>query len=85
MFASIPVDSITSDTAPCSAPPSEVKSFWYSISTIAVVAGGIDVTYPPENADLQRAIAERLELRRPIYRGTTNYGPFGRAGLPWEA
>ena len=31
-----------------------------------------------------RAIAERLDLRRPIYRGTTNYGHFGRAGLPWE-
>lgn len=25
--------------------------------TVAVVAGGIDVAYPPENADLQRAIA----------------------------
>ncbi|MBK9067344.1 MAG: methionine adenosyltransferase [Gemmatimonadetes bacterium] len=31
------------------------------------------------------AIIERLRLRRPIYRGTTNYGHFGRAGLPWEA
>ena len=30
------------------------------------------------------AIIERLGLRRPIYRGTTNYGHFGRAGLPWE-
>ncbi|MBK8906400.1 MAG: DNA-protecting protein DprA [Rhodospirillales bacterium] len=27
--------------------------------TVAVVAGGIDVVYPPEHADLQRAIAER--------------------------
>ncbi len=27
--------------------------------TIGVIAGGIDVVYPPENADLQRAIAER--------------------------
>ena len=31
------------------------------------------------------AIIERLDLRRPIYRGTTNYGHFGKAGLPWEA
>jgi S-adenosylmethionine synthetase len=31
------------------------------------------------------AIIERLDLRRPIYAGTTNYGHFGRAGLPWEA
>jgi len=30
------------------------------------------------------AIIERLELRRPIYRSTTNYGHFGRPGLPWE-
>jgi S-adenosylmethionine synthetase len=30
------------------------------------------------------AIAERLRLRAPIYRATTNYGHFGRAGLPWE-
>lgn len=30
------------------------------------------------------AIIERLGLRRPIYRQTTNYGHFGRAGLPWE-
>jgi S-adenosylmethionine synthetase len=32
-----------------------------------------------------RAIIERLELLRPIYRSTTNYGHFGRTGLPWEA
>jgi len=31
-----------------------------------------------------RAIIEQLELLRPIYRGTTNYGHFGRTGLPWE-
>jgi S-adenosylmethionine synthetase len=32
-----------------------------------------------------RAIIERLDLLRPIYRGTTNYGHFGRRDLPWEA
>ena len=32
-----------------------------------------------------RAIIERLDLLRPIYRSTTNYGHFGRTGLPWEA
>jgi S-adenosylmethionine synthetase len=31
-----------------------------------------------------RAIIEKLDLLRPIYRQTTNYGHFGRAGLPWE-
>jgi S-adenosylmethionine synthetase len=31
-----------------------------------------------------RAIIEQLNLLRPIYRSTTNYGHFGRTGLPWE-
>ena len=31
------------------------------------------------------AIIESLGLLRPIYRSTTNYGHFGKAGLPWEA
>jgi S-adenosylmethionine synthetase len=31
-----------------------------------------------------RAIIEKLDLLRPIYRQTTNYGHFGRPGLPWE-
>ena len=30
-------------------------------------------------------IIEQLNLLRPIYRQTTNYGHFGKAGLPWEA
>jgi S-adenosylmethionine synthetase len=30
------------------------------------------------------AIIERLDLLRPLYRSTTNYGHFGRPGLPWE-
>jgi S-adenosylmethionine synthetase len=31
------------------------------------------------------AIIERFNLLRPIYRQTTNYGHFGKPGLPWEA
>jgi S-adenosylmethionine synthetase len=31
-----------------------------------------------------RAIIDALDLLRPIYRQTTNYGHFGRPGLPWE-
>jgi S-adenosylmethionine synthetase len=31
------------------------------------------------------AIIERLDLLRPLYRRTTNYGHFGRPDLPWEA
>lgn len=30
------------------------------------------------------AIIERFDLLRPIYRATTNYGHFGKPGLPWE-
>ena len=30
------------------------------------------------------AIISRLDLRRPIYRNSCNYGHFGKAGLPWE-
>lgn len=29
-------------------------------------------------------IVKQLKLLRPIYRGTTNYGHFGKDGLPWE-
>jgi S-adenosylmethionine synthetase len=31
-----------------------------------------------------RAIIERLNLRRPIYRQTAAYGHFGKPNLPWE-
>jgi len=30
------------------------------------------------------AIVKQLKLLQPIYRTTTNYGHFGKAGLPWE-
>ncbi len=30
------------------------------------------------------AIIEKLDLYRPIYKSTTNYGHFGRPELPWE-
>ena len=42
--------------------------------------------YVTKNFDFRpNAIIERLGLRRPLYRSTTNYGHFGRTGLPWEA
>jgi len=38
-----------------------------------------------EHFDFRPAsIVETLNLRRPIFGQTTNYGHFGRAGLPWE-
>jgi S-adenosylmethionine synthetase len=32
-----------------------------------------------------RAIIERLDLLKPVYRQSTNYGHFGRPGLSWES
>jgi S-adenosylmethionine synthetase len=41
--------------------------------------------YVMDNFDFRpRMIIEKLNLLRPIYRSTTNYGHFGRTGLPWE-
>ena len=38
-----------------------------------------------DNIDLTpRAIIDRFDLFRPIYSQTTNYGHFGKTGLPWE-
>jgi S-adenosylmethionine synthetase len=38
-----------------------------------------------DNVDLTpKGIIERFDLFRPIYSGTTNYGHFGKANLPWE-
>ena len=31
-----------------------------------------------------RGIINYLDLQKPIYRQTTNYGHFGRENLPWE-
>ena len=30
------------------------------------------------------AIIDALDLRKPIFRKTTNYGHFGREGFSWE-
>jgi S-adenosylmethionine synthetase len=31
-----------------------------------------------------QGIIKRFDLFRPMYSGTTNYGHFGKSGLPWE-
>ncbi len=42
-------------------------------------------SYVKANFDFRpRAIIETFDMLRPIYRQTTNYGHFGRPGLPWE-
>jgi S-adenosylmethionine synthetase len=43
------------------------------------------VKFVYDNFDFRPAnIIRELDLLRPIYRQTTNYGHFGRTGLPWE-
>jgi S-adenosylmethionine synthetase len=38
-----------------------------------------------KNFDLRpSAIIETLDLLKPIYRSTSNYGHFGREGFSWE-
>ena len=31
-----------------------------------------------------KGIINHLDLRKPIYKETTNYGHFGKENLPWE-
>jgi S-adenosylmethionine synthetase len=52
----------------------------------AVTNDGKDLTPILEkNFDFRpRAIIERLNLRRPLYRKTAAYGHFGKEGFPWE-
>jgi S-adenosylmethionine synthetase len=52
----------------------------------AVSGDGRDVSeYLKKHFDFRpRAIIERLDLRRPIYRPTAAYGHFGRDEFPWE-
>ena len=46
----------------------------------AVIAEAVQQVFSFKPAD----IIKQLNLLRPIYRQTTNYGHFGKDGLPWE-
>jgi len=46
----------------------------------AVIANAVKKVFSFKPAD----IIKQLNLLRPIYRQTTNYGHFGKDGLPWE-
>jgi len=46
----------------------------------AVISEAVKAVFSFKPAD----IVKQLNLLRPIYRETTNYGHFGKAGLPWE-
>ena len=49
-------------------------------SDMMLLAAAVDKLFDLRPA----AIISRLDLRRPIYRDSCNYGHFGKAGLPWE-
>ena len=50
-----------------------------TLTTDAIAAAVSKVfSFKPAN------IVKQLDLLRPIYRQTTNYGHFGKNGLPWE-
>jgi len=44
------------------------------------IAGAVDAVFSFKPAD----IVKQLDLLRPFYRQTTQYGHFGKSGLPWE-
>src|ERR1700724_2016600 len=64
VLASIPVLSMTSLTPLCKAPPSVVKSFWYSIRRSAVVLGSMGICFSPRCALDIRGL--RSVLRRQL-------------------
>lgn len=58
-------------------------SFYIEVDDVGL---GRELTkWVQENVDLTpMGIIKRFDLFRPIYSSTTNYGHFGKAGLPWE-
>ena len=49
------------------------------------VRGGPEVMPVMQLGEAQKnGLIDMLDLKRPIYRATTNYGHFGRPGLSWE-
>jgi S-adenosylmethionine synthetase len=55
------------------------------VDTFGTGDEGAAADYVKQNFDFRpRAIIDTFDMLRPIYRETTNYGHFGRPGLPWE-
>jgi len=57
-----------------------VDTFETGIVPDSVISEAVQQVFSFKPAD----IVKQLNLLRPIYRETTNYGHFGKAGLPWE-
>jgi S-adenosylmethionine synthetase len=57
-----------------------VDTFETGVVPDSVISEAVQQVFSFKPAD----IVKQLNLLRPIYRETTNYGHFGKAGLPWE-
>jgi len=57
-----------------------VDTFGTGMVSDEIVAQAVQEVFSFKPAD----IVKQLNLLRPIYRQTTNYGHFGKDGLPWE-
>jgi S-adenosylmethionine synthetase len=57
-----------------------VNTFETGIVADEKITAAVEKVFSFKPAD----IVKQLDLLRPIYRETTNYGHFGKAGLPWE-
>lgn len=63
----------------------EPLSIWINTYGTNTVPESDIIRIIKENFDLTPdGIIKYLDLRKPIYRGTTNYGHFGKDYLPWE-
>lgn len=64
----------------------EAKPLSVFVETFGTGDNAAAAAFVRKNFDFRpAAIIERLDLLRPIYGRTTNYGHFGKPGLPWEA
>ena len=57
-----------------------VNTFGTGVISDEAITTAIQKVFSFKPAD----IVKQLDLLRPIYRETTNYGHFGKSGLPWE-
>lgn len=57
-----------------------VETFGTGIVSDEIITQAVESVFSFKPAD----IVTQLNLLRPIYRQTTNYGHFGKQGLPWE-
>jgi S-adenosylmethionine synthetase len=62
------------------------KPMSVKVETFGTGDAGRAEAYVQDRFDFRpAAVIEQLDLLRPIYRSTTNYGHFGKPGLSWEA